>query len=110
MIESITTNPYQWSVTRVTTIAFPKNSTRVYEFTKTTTLYDFFGTTIVAQIQQMIKSMMTTYDTAASEPIKVVTNANVVACIYCGEALLFEECSTNPFSINYVGKNKYKNS
>lgn len=69
-----------------------------------------FGTTIVAQIQQMMKNMMTTYDTTASEPIKVLTNANVVACIYCGEALLFEECLTNPFSIIYVGKNKYNNS
>lgn len=39
-----------------------------------------------------MKNMMINYETPIVEPIKVVTGASVVACVYCGGAYLFEKC------------------
>lgn len=46
---------------------------------------------------------MKTYNTPVAEPIKVVTDATENACVYCGGDNMFEECSSNPISVNYVG-------
>lgn len=40
LIESITTNTYQWPVTRACIIIVPKKPVGVHEFTKTTSLAD----------------------------------------------------------------------
>ncbi|KAI5427498.1 hypothetical protein KIW84_032778 [Lathyrus oleraceus] len=45
----------------------------------------------------------------AAEHVKLVTDASKVACVYCGGAYLFEDCSANPVLVNYVGNNKYTN-
>jgi hypothetical protein len=37
------------------------------------------------------------------EPVKVVSDSAEVACVYYGDAQLFEDCSTNPVCANYVG-------
>ncbi|KAI5446822.1 hypothetical protein KIW84_014600 [Lathyrus oleraceus] len=97
LIESIISNTYQWLVTKATTKSNQKRPTGVHEVIETITL-----ATQVAQIHQMMKNMMTSKVTKF-EPVKVVTDASEVACVCCGDAHLFEECSTNPV---YVRNNK----
>lgn len=48
-------------------------------------------------------------DVSVAEPVKVVTYASEVACVYYGDAHLFAYCYANPVYINYVGNNKYNN-
>lgn len=102
LIESITANTYQWKITRASTITIPTKPTIYHEVTETITL-----AAQVAQIHQMMKSMMISFDTPTSKPYKVVIDVNVSACVYCGGAHLFGECSNNPVFVNYVGKDKY---
>ena len=74
MIESITSNIYQWLVKQAAIIVVPKKSIGVYEVTKTISYVSQ-----VAQIHQMMKNMMTSSNTLVSEPVKDVFYANVVA-------------------------------
>lgn len=46
-------------------------------------------------------------DELARKPVKVVTEASEVACVYYGGAHFFDVYFVNPVSINYIG-NKYK--
>ncbi|CAL5191263.1 unnamed protein product [Lathyrus oleraceus] len=101
LIESITVNTYQWHATRVSANSTQKRPVSVHEVTETTVL-----AAQVAQIHKMMKNMMTT-EVTKSDPVKVVTGASEVTCVYYGGAQLFEECSANPVSVNYVGNNKY---
>lgn len=103
-IGSITTNTYQWPVTRFVVVSTQKKPIGVHEVTKTTTL-----ATQVAHIHQMMKNIVMSPDVPATESVKVVTDASKVACVYYGGAHLFEYCSANPVSVNYVGNNKYNN-
>ncbi|KAI5419141.1 hypothetical protein KIW84_043362 [Lathyrus oleraceus] len=80
LIKSITSNKYQCPVTRETSNSTQKRHASVYEVIETTTL-----------------------------AAQVVTGASEVACVYCGGAHLFEECSANPVSVSYIGNNKYNN-
>lgn len=104
MIESITTNTYQWPVTRVFVVSTQKKPVGVHEIATTMTL-----NAQVAQIHQMMKNMMTSPEVPASEPTKVVTDTLEVSCVYYGGDHLFEDFSANPISMNYVGNNKYNN-
>lgn len=85
LIVSIIANTYQWLVTIATIIVVPKKPIGVYEVTQAITL-----AAQVAKIHQMMKIMMTSYNTPAIDPIKVVTNVNVVACVYNKGAYLFK--------------------
>lgn len=76
----------------------------MHEVTETTILV-----AQIAQIHQMMKNMMTSHVVPAAEHVKLVTDASEVACVYCGGAHLFEDCSANPVLVNYVGNNKYTN-
>lgn len=62
----------------------------------------------IAQIHQMMKNMMTSLVVPLDEPVKDVTYASKVACVYNGGAHIFEDCSANPISVKYVS-NKYNN-
>lgn len=84
LIESITTNTYQWSVTRVAIVSTKKKPSGVHEVSETTTLV-----AQVAQNHQMMKNLMTSLDMPGAEPIKVVTDASKVACVYYGGSHLF---------------------
>lgn len=86
------------------TIVVPKKPIVVHEVTQTTVLDAH-----VTQIHKMRKNMMTNSDTPVVNPVKVVTNINVVSCVYRGGAHLFEECSGNPIFVNYVDNNNYNN-
>ncbi|XP_050878277.1 uncharacterized protein LOC127082090 [Lathyrus oleraceus] len=103
LIESITTNTYQCTVIRKYVNSTQKRPVGVHEVTKTTTFV-----AQVAQIHKMMKNLMT-LEMTKLEPIKVVTNASAVSCMYYGGARLFEECSTNLVFVNYVSNNKYNN-
>lgn len=63
----------------------------------------------VAQIHQVMKNMKTCSKVSDVEPIKVVTDANEASCVYYMGTHLFEECSANYVSFNYVDNNKYNN-
>lgn len=63
----------------------------------------------VAQIHQMMKSMMTPCDTPIFEPTNVLIDVGEVACVYCRGAHLFEEYSVNLVSISYMENKKYNN-
>ncbi|XP_058741085.1 uncharacterized protein LOC131613431 [Vicia villosa] len=100
LIESITTNTYQWPVTRANASTAQKRPTGVHEVTETTAL-----AAQVAQIHQMMKNLMTKL-----EPVKMVTDASEFSSVYYGGAHLYGECTANPVSTNYVGNNnRYKN-
>lgn len=86
------------------TIVVPKKPAGVHEITKTKNVV-----VQMAQIHQMIKNMMTSFDASACILDKVVIGANVVACVCYGGAHLFEECSTNHVFMNYVRNHKYNN-
>ncbi|XP_058741908.1 uncharacterized protein LOC131614323 [Vicia villosa] len=103
LIESITANTYQWPISRANVSTPQKRPAGVHKVTETTAL-----ATQVAQIHQMMKNLMT-QDTPKPEPVKVVTNASEVTCVYYGGAHLFEECTANPVSAKYVGNNRYNN-
>lgn len=79
LIESITAKTYQWPVTRTSTTIVPRKQVGVHDVTKTTNLVDQVDT-----IHQMINNMMMPSNLLASEPVKVMTDAAEVACIYCG--------------------------
>lgn len=49
------------------------------------------------------------YSTLITEHVNIVIDAPEVACVYCGGALLSEECSANPVSVNYVRNKKFNN-
>ena len=104
LIESITANTYQWPVTRAGGSTTSKKPASVHEVSESNAL-----SAQIAQIHRMMKNMITTPEVAKHEPIKVVTDATAISCVYCGGAHLFEECSSNPVSVNYVGNNKYNN-
>lgn len=76
LIESITTNTYQWLVTRTIVVFTQKKPTGVHEVTKTITLVSQ-----VAQIHQMMKNMTASPDVTSAEPVKVVTNTLEVASV-----------------------------
>lgn len=84
LIESITSNTYQRLVTRVGVRQTPKKLVGVYEVSESNAL----GAQ-VAQIHQMMKNMMNAPEVAKLEPIKVVTDATTVSCVYCGGVHLF---------------------
>lgn len=75
--ENITTNTYQWPVTRVV-VSTQKKLTSVHKVTETTTL-----ALQVSQIHQMMKNMLTSPDVPTTKPVKVATNTSTVACLYC---------------------------
>lgn len=89
---------------RVSTIWTHKKLAGVLEVTETITLV-----AQVSQIHQMMKNMMTSPETTTTELVKVVTDASEVVCVYYGGAHMYEDCSANPVSVNYVGNNKYNN-
>jgi hypothetical protein len=77
----------------------------VHEVSETTAL-----AAQVAQIHHMMKALLTrpVLPEVIAEPIQVITDSTEVAYVYCGSAHLFEDCSANHVSINYVrnfGKN-----
>lgn len=63
----------------------------------------------VDQTHQTMKNIMTSLDVRENKPVKVVTSASEVGYVYCARAHLFEECSENPASVNYVSNDKYNN-
>lgn len=73
LIESITTNTYHWPITPTIVVSIQKKPLGVHEVIETTTL--------IAQMAQ-IHQMMTSPDVPTTKPIKVVTGASEVACIY----------------------------
>lgn len=103
LIEIITAKTYQWPVRRAANIVVTKKLVGVHEVTQTITL-----AAQVAKMHQMMKNMVTSSDTPTIKPVKVETNVNVVGCVYCRWAHLFEECLINYVSVNYMGKNKYQ--
>ncbi|PNY16242.1 hypothetical protein L195_g012957 [Trifolium pratense] len=97
LIESITTNTYQWPTARANS-APTKKIVGVHEVSETTAL-----SAQIAQLGNMMKTFMTTpVKTLEPEPIKVVTDSAEVARVYCGGGYLFEDCLGNPVSINYI--------
>ncbi|XP_058725922.1 uncharacterized protein LOC131597232 [Vicia villosa] len=104
LIESITTNTYQWPTARANVSTTQRRPAGVHEVTETTLLV-----AQVVQIHKMMKSLMTP-DTPKPDPVKVVTDALEVSCVYCGGVHLFEECTVNPVSANYVGNNNIYNN
>ncbi|KAI5400569.1 hypothetical protein KIW84_065451 [Lathyrus oleraceus] len=96
------TNTYQWPVTRLGFVSTQKKPIGAREVTKTTSL-----ATQVSQINQMVKNMFMSPDVLVVEPFKVVTDTSEVACVYCEGDYLFEDCSTNLVSMNYVENKKY---
>lgn len=92
-------------ITRDTVSIVKRKLISVNEVTKTITLVSQ-----VAQIHTKMKNMLTPSDVPVVDLVKVVTNDVEVAYVYCGGAHLFEECSANPISMNYVGSNKSNNS
>ncbi|KAI5391391.1 hypothetical protein KIW84_076264 [Lathyrus oleraceus] len=105
LIESITANTYQWPISRVVPSLSQKKTPGVNEITETTAY-----AAQIAQLNQMMKNMMTSPSMPSIEPVKAVTDTSEVACVYYGGAHLFEDCSSNPVSFNYVGNNKYNNT
>lgn len=92
-------------ITRATISIVKRKLIGVNEVTKTTTLI-----AQVAQIHTKMKNMLTPSDALVVDLVKVVTTGVEVAYVYCGGAHLFEECSANPISMNYVGSNRSNNS
>ncbi|KAI5384334.1 hypothetical protein KIW84_071373 [Lathyrus oleraceus] len=86
LIERITTNTYQWMVSRVAPTPSQKKPDGVHVVIETTTL-----AAQMAQINQMMMNMMTSPVMAATELVKVVTDTSKVACVYCGGSHLFED-------------------
>ncbi|KAI5405033.1 hypothetical protein KIW84_051987 [Lathyrus oleraceus] len=97
LIKIITSNTYQCPVSRVIPTPSQKKPVGVHEVTETTPL-----ASQRAQLNQMMKNMITSIVMPATELVKVVTDTSVVACVYCEGAHLFEDCSANPVSVNYV--------
>jgi hypothetical protein len=86
LIESITTNTYQWPTIRANPASnTSKKSAGVHEVSETTAL-----AAQVAQIHNMMKNLLTppALHAVASEPINVVSDSAEVACVYCGGAHL----------------------
>ncbi|XP_050915692.1 uncharacterized protein LOC127130771 [Lathyrus oleraceus] len=103
-IKSITTNTYQWPVSRDIPTLSQKKPNGVHEVAETTAL-----ASQIAQLNQMMKNMMTSSVMQVAEPVKVMTDTSEVVCVYCIGSHLFEDNYDNPVSINYVGNNKYNN-
>lgn len=87
LIESITTNTYQWLVTRATIIVIPKKPIGLHEVSENTTF-----SSQESKIHQMMKNMMTSSETPVAELIILVIDIIEVACVYYGESHLFEYC------------------
>lgn len=66
LLESITTNTYQWMITRVTNSISQKDPTGVHEVTETIILV-----AQVAQIYQMMKTMLIPSNVSIVEPVKL---------------------------------------
>lgn len=71
LIERITANTYQWPITRATTVVLKKKLADVYEVIETITL-----AAKVAQIHQIVKCIMTSFDAPTIEPVNIITDAN----------------------------------
>ncbi|KAI5408361.1 hypothetical protein KIW84_054258 [Lathyrus oleraceus] len=99
LIDSITSNTYKWRVTKAIANSTQKRPDGVRQVINTITL-----TAQMAQIHQMIKNMMT-LEVIKLKLVKVVIDASKAARVYSEGARLFEECSPNPISVNYVGNN-----
>ncbi|MCI28269.1 hypothetical protein A2U01_0049469, partial [Trifolium medium] len=111
LIESITANTYQWPTGRLNS-GPDKKRAGVLELSESTAI-----SAQIAQLSNMMKHFMATPAKTedAPEPVQVVADSSVVACVYCGGAHLFEDCSANPVSANYVGNygksiNPYSNT
>ncbi|MCI33864.1 hypothetical protein A2U01_0055082, partial [Trifolium medium] len=70
-----------------------KKTAGIHEVSETTAF-----ATQIAQIHNMMKTLMTPPVLLATEaePVKVVTDATEVACVYCGGGHLFADCPGNP--------------
>ena len=83
----IVNNNYQWPSTRQ---AATKGIAGVYKIDALTSWL-----AQVTLLTNMVKDMTTA-------PITINQVAEV-SCVYCGEGRLFDNCTRNPTSINYVG-------
>lgn len=54
----------------------------------------------------MMKNLLTPPNAPSAEPVKVVTDASEVTCVYYGDVHLFEECLANLVFVYYVGNKK----
>lgn len=74
------------------TIVVSKKPIVVHEVTETTVLDAH-----VTQIHQIRKNTMINSDTPAVKPVKVVTNVNVVSCVYRGGLIYLKNAQVIQF-------------
>ena len=86
-MERIANNNYQWPSTRQTTA---KGAAKIYNMDAFISL-----SAQVISLTNMVKAITTALAT--------VNQVAEISYMYCGEGHLFDDCSGNPASVNYVG-------
>ncbi|WJX63440.1 hypothetical protein P8452_48327 [Trifolium repens] len=95
LIERITTNTYQWHGTR--SIA-PNKVVTAQEVNVNAALV-----AQVAKLTHMLGTICTSPSNSTIKPTHVVSDPSpFISCVYCGGAHLYEECPSNPISMNHM--------
>ena len=93
IIERITSNNYQWPTNRATS---GRRVAGIHEVDALTSL-----ASQVSSISSMLKNLTTNGSNRfAAQPPNQYEN---IACVYCGQRHVFEECLSNPESMYYIG-------
>lgn len=100
LMKSITSNTYQWPTTRVAPAIANKKPIGMHEFSESTVF-----AAQVAQIHNIMKALMTPLDVPVVKPVNVVKDTTKVICTYYGGANLFDNHSSNPMFVNFLGNN-----
>ncbi|KAG8501049.1 hypothetical protein CXB51_003148 [Gossypium anomalum] len=93
IIERIASNSYQWPTNRATS---GRRVAGIHEVDAFTSL-----ASQVSSISSMLKNLTTNGSNSfTAQPPNQYEN---IACVYCGEGHVFEECPSNPESMYYIG-------